>query len=256
MVLLTTIEEPGLKTERKDLWWFKPLLQATIFATFVLYSSYAAIFGSDHYEVKEYKYISPLYNPDFQTSWWPSNVSPALMLIWAPIGFRATCYYARKVYYRAFFADPAACAVGELRKVDQKYKGENKWPFILNNLHRYFFYAAFILAIFHWISFFETLYFDGEFRLGLGGILLGLDATLLSLYLLSCHSCKHIVGGGLNCNSCSSISRARFRSWRIVKKLNTNHHAYFWMSLTTVILADIYIRLVSMGTIDDVRLFG
>ena len=32
-----------------------------------------------------------------------------------PLDFRATCYYYRKAYYRAFFLDPPACAVGEAR---------------------------------------------------------------------------------------------------------------------------------------------
>ena len=94
--------------------------------------------------------------------------------------------------------DPVGCSIGELRAVDQKYKGENKWPFILNNLHRYFFYAAFILMLFHWLSFTHAIWVDGSFRIGVGVVILFLDSLFLSLYVLSCHSCKHIVGGGLN----------------------------------------------------------
>ena len=41
---------------------------------------------------------------------WP--LSPAFLILWAPGGFRLTCYYYRKAYYRSIWLDPVACAVG------------------------------------------------------------------------------------------------------------------------------------------------
>lgn len=251
MVILSTINETGLITQRKDKWWVKPAIQGGFFGGFAIYTILVLLFGGDNYEVEKYNYLSPIFDPDVEhlLPWWPENVSPGFILIWAPVGFRATCYYGRKVYYRAFFMDPVGCSIGELRKVDQKYKGENKWPFVLNNLHRYFFYAAALLTVFHWISFFHTLSVDGEFRVGLGGIILFLDSFFLTLYVLSCHSCKHVVGGGLNSASTTSTKRARFRSWKFIKGLNLKHHTYFWLSMITVLIGDVYIRLLAMDII-------
>ena len=83
-------------------------------------------------------------------AWWPAFLpfSAAMLILWAPAGFRFTCYYYRGAYYKAFWADPLSCAVGEPRKT---YRGEKKFPLILQNVHRYFLYFAiifvFILAV-------------------------------------------------------------------------------------------------------------
>ena len=57
--------------------------------------------------------------------------------------FRLTCYYYRKAYYRSFWLSPPACAVPEPHA---KYTGETRFPLILQNSHRYFFYAAVVLS--------------------------------------------------------------------------------------------------------------
>ena len=54
--------------------------------------------------------------------------SPAILILWAPGGFRFTCYYYRGAYYKAFWADPLSCTVGEPRK---GYRGERSFPLIL-----------------------------------------------------------------------------------------------------------------------------
>ena len=59
------------------------------------------------------------------------------------LGFRLTCYYYRGAYYRAFWRSPAACAV---REPHAKYSGETRVPLIAQNLHRYFFYTANLIA--------------------------------------------------------------------------------------------------------------
>ena len=56
-----------------------------------------------------------------------------MLILWAPGGFRLTCYYYRGAYYKAFWADPPSCAVGEPRK---SYWGERSFPLILQNVHR------------------------------------------------------------------------------------------------------------------------
>ena len=79
-------------------------------------------------------------------AWWPSwaPFSPAFLILWMPAGFRFTCYYYRGAYYKAFWADPINCAVGEPRKT---FLGERYFPLIIQNIHRYFFYLACLFIV-------------------------------------------------------------------------------------------------------------
>ncbi|MHA2501821.1 MAG: succinate dehydrogenase [Candidatus Kariarchaeaceae archaeon] len=245
-ILLPVVEEKRFANDRGDTWWLRPTIQGAYLILFGFYAMWAVAidFENYDYELGDVHFISPFFNPDIEVSWWPEGLSPGLILIWAPLGFRATCYYARKVYYRAFFWDPPGCAIDEARAHDGNYRGENKAPFIINNIHRYFFFLAFVLAIIHSAEFI-SLIFQGGLSTGVGAgatIILGLDALFLSLYVLSCHSCKHIIGGSMNRNSGGGLRKFRFKSWKIVKTLNERHHVYFWLSLTTILIADIYVR--------------
>jgi hypothetical protein len=229
-------------TMRRDAWWVAPLITAIVFGGFGIYATYRA-FENKFYESAPY--LSPFYSPLLHFSWW--RLSPAILILWAPLGFRTTCYYYRKAYYRAFFWDPPACAVGEPRK---GYSGETRFPFILQNLHRYFFYFATILLVSLWYDAIVAFIFNGHFGIGVGSIILLVNVTLLSLYSLSCHSFRHVVGGGLDA---FSKCPTRFMLWSKATALNNNHMLWAWMSLFSVALADLYVRLVASGAITDVR---
>lgn len=240
-------------TERQDAWWLQPLAQAVGLGLLGLYANWAAFQGV-HYE--HGNYLSPFYSPLIKPSWWP--FSPAFLILWAPLGFRATCYYYRKAYYRAFFADPVACAVGEMKS--KGYCGELKFPFILQNLHRYMLYIALIVLLILWYDVAKALVFvsaDGTRRLGIGGGTLALLAStvLLTLYTLSCHSLRHLVGGKLDCFSCAVAGGPRQKAWGIVSILNGHHMAFAWWSLLGVCFADFYVRMCSMGVIKDPVLY-
>ena len=158
-------------------------------------------------------YLSPFYSPEIFGSsphaifgpkgdWWPSWLlfSPALLVLWAPAGFRLTCYYYRGAYYKAFWADPPACAVGEPRK---GYLGENSFPLIMQNVHRYFLYLAllFILILAHdaWNAmWFAEASGSKRFGIGVGTIVLTLNVILLGGYTFGCHSLRHLIGGFLD----------------------------------------------------------
>ena len=129
-------------TDRRDNWWAGPVAVAIGFTAFIVYATWAALQGN-HYHWGPY--LSPFYAPNLKQDWMPVWLSPALLILWAPGGFRATCYYYRKAYYRAFFFDPWGCAVGEGR--GRGYNGERSFPFVLQNLHRFFLYIA-ILFVF------------------------------------------------------------------------------------------------------------
>lgn len=175
-------------------------------------------------------------------------MTPALWVLWAPLGFRATCYYYRKSYYRAFFWDPPACAVGELRR--RGYRGETRLPMVLNNLHRFFWYPVAVVVIFLWIDAFASFDDNGHLYLGLGTLILLINAVLLSGYSLGCHAFRHVAGGGLDCFSCARAGRSRFWLWRLVTRFNGHHALWAWISMFSVVAAEVYIRLLQAGMPD------
>ena len=137
------------QTTRRDAWWATPLATFLVLSAFVVYATWAA-FQNAHYTFGPY--LSPFYSPEIfgdsphawfgaKPGWWPSWLpfSPALIILPFPGFFRLTCYYYRGAYYKAFWVDPPSCAVGEPRS---GYRGERSFPLIMQNVHRYFLYAA------------------------------------------------------------------------------------------------------------------
>lgn len=238
-------------TERKDKWWAQPLLVFIGLTTFGIYSTWAALQGN-HYASGPY--LSPFYSPLIIVGWW--KWSPAFLILWAPLGFRATCYYYRKAYYRSFFLNPPACAVKGVRKAG-KYKGETTLPFVLQNIHRYMLIPATALLIFLWHDVYNAFWFDGKFGMGVGTLVLLVNTFFLTLYSFSCHSLRHLVGGKLNVFSCKKNNgeSAAYKAWCAVSCLNIRHMLWAWISLGTVGFADLYVRLCSMGIWTDIRIF-
>jgi hypothetical protein len=89
-------------------------------------------------------------------------------------------------------------------------------------------------------------------HMGLGTLVLLANAALLWLYSLSCHSCRHIVGGRLNHFSKHPV---RYKLWTRVSTLNAMHAKFAWLSLFSVMIADLYVFLLATGTISDLRFF-
>jgi len=252
-------------TRRLDAWWLAPGVQAVLFtvcATYLFVSGIllTPLFGTP-YEVDGY--LSPLFSPLLIWPDMPTWLSPGLLILWIPIGFRATCYYYRKAYYRFYFADPPGCAVGE-PTVHRRFALENAFPFILQNLHRYLLYLAFVPLFFLWIDVIQGFgAWDGGTpihtpfqgtahpQIGLGGELLLVNTVLLTGYSLSCHSLRHLVGGRLDCFSCTQARRVRYTLWQRLTDLNRNHMWWAWTSLITVTLADVYVRLLQAGVVTD-----
>ena len=250
----------GVKTLRTDRWWLYPLSTFVVFSAFIVYATWRAFAGSNYFSAP---YLSPFYSPcltdaceragaaDFGTpfSWW--SLSPALIILIFPLGFRMSCYYYRKAYYRAFWLSPPACAVAEPHGA---YSGETRFPLILQNIHRYFWYTAVVVALI--LSYDAILAFrdeDGEWgHMGLGTILMLVNVALIWLYTLSCHSCRHITGGRLRHFSKHPV---RYRMWTFVSRLNADHAKYAWYSLFSVALVDLYIYLLATNVFDDPRFF-
>jgi hypothetical protein len=261
-----TIHEQGLGvTQRHDAWWAQPIAIASALIVFIVYATFRAFYNAD-YELghgtsvlPEHAYmLSPFYSPLLGVpSWMPAWIGPAIFVMWMPAGFRLTCYYARKAYYRALFLDPPGCAVAEACK--HNYKGE-RGAWIFQNVHRYFLYLAVLLVLMHTYHVIDACRWpaaDGGMRFGIsvGTLVLAVDLAFLSLYVFSCHSMRHLVGGRLDCYAGTAARESRYKVWRCCSALNEHHGVYFWLSLFTVGFADFYVWMVSAGNIADLRLF-
>jgi len=259
------------ETRRTDNWWVEPLLIFLGYFAFIVYANYAVFQttcgvtpqGTPQpcYLVPGTSYLSPLYSPLLFTSapgWWPSFVpfSAAMLILWAPAGFRFTCYYYRGAYYKGWWADPPSCAVGEPRNT---YRGEKKFPLILQNVHRYFLYIAILFIFILTYDAWNSLWFpttpnpDGpkEFGIGLGTLIMIANPILLGLYTFGCHSFRHLIGGR---KDIMSSAPARQKCYECVSALNRNHMKWAWISMFYVAGVDLYIRLCAMGTIHDWRI--
>ena len=254
-----------LETKRRDAWWIQPLVVFIILGSFLVYATWAA-FQNEHYTFGPY--LSPFYSPEIfgssphallgpKPGWWPGWLpfSPALLILPFPALFRFTCYYYRGSYYKAFWADPPACSVGEPRK---SYLGERYFPLILQNVHRYFMFVAviflFILAYDVWKALWWTDPATGavELHLGLGAVILAANVVCLSGYTLGCHSMRHILGGFRDQFSKGKAFRTPYAC---VTCLNSAHPRWAWVSLFMVAGSDVYIRLCSSGILSDPRIF-
>jgi hypothetical protein len=244
------------ETQRRDAWWLEILPVILLMGGFSVYATLRALEGKNY---EWGPYLSPFYSPliDPHHHWLPSFITPAMLILAGPLGFRATCYYYRKALYRAFLLDPPACAVSESGK--RNYKGETAFPFILQNVHRYFFYVALLFLAFLWHDAIKAFFFVGrlrteEFGIGLGSLIMLANVILLSLYTFSCHSLRHLAGGKLDCFSCTAFGPPRHTAWTWLSFLNERHMRFAWASLISVGFTDFYIRTVAAHIFTDLRI--
>jgi len=265
MTSLPLVEQASFgKTSRKDQWWLPSLLTFLGLSSFIGYTTWAALQGVNYYYGN---YLSPFYSPELfgnshhawfglKPDWWPQWLifSPAILILPFPAGFRLTCYYYRGAYYKAFWADPPACAVGEPRKT---YLGENSFPLIVQNIHRYFLYFALIFIGLLSADVYKAMWFKNtatgqdSFGIGVGTIVLAVNVVLIAGYTFGCHSLRHLIGGrrdevskkpfSLACYTCSSA-------------LNRRHMLFAWLSLFWVMFSDVYVRLCALGIWQDWRI--
>jgi hypothetical protein len=261
---LPLVDRPHALTMRQDAWWVQPVVVFVILTAFIMYATWAA-FQNAHYRYGPY--LSPFYSPEIfgdsphawlgpKPGWWPGWLpfSPALLILPFPALFRVTCYYYRGAYYKAMWADPPSCTVREPRRV---YRGEQTFPLIMQNVHRYVLYTAliFLLILGHdvWRAMWFTDSATGResFGVGIGTLVLALNIALLASYTFGCHSLRHIVGGYLDRMAGRPVRQTMYRC---VGCFNRWHMRWAWMSLFGVAFADLYVRLCSMGVWHDWRI--
>jgi hypothetical protein len=238
----------GERTLRKDNWRRYPIVTVVIFTSWLAYGLVRSLMGTDFY-VEQYHYLTPFYSPcvnvecgeaalfgAFLPAATPFFIPFAVLSLPVLLLFRLSCYYYRKAYYRAYWASPPACAVGE------------------QNLHRYTWVAAFIVSVINtWDVVLAFHGKDGGVGVGLGTLILLVDLILLWAYTISCHSCRHIVGGRLRNFSKHPI---RYWAWVQVSKLNERHGQLALITLGSLVVTDLYIALVAHGSFSDLRIFN
>lgn len=282
------------QTSRLGAWWTQPLVVFLGLSAFVAYSTWAAA-QADHFFAHAghptrslrggssvAHYLSPMYSPVLWDipgkpsghAWFgeaPAGLvrffesmpffffvfSPAFLILVFPAGFRLTCYYYRGAYYKAFWGDPPACAVGEPAFRGARYRGEKKWPLVVMNIHRYFLYAVIVFIGFlsydailsYWFTNPETG--RGGVGVAVGSLVLTINPILLGGYTFGCHSLRHLVGGRKDCLGAGGARRA---AYDCVSCLNRRHMLWAWMSLVWVGFTDFYVRMVAAGAWTDWRL--
>jgi len=231
---------------------------AVVLGTFIVYSTWAAMQNAHYYARRTCRRSTrpvSTVRARIQPSAGGCRISisrdrPPLAGVPDPLGpglFRLTCYYYRKAYYRSFWLAPPACAVPDAKR---GYTGETRFPLILQAFHRYTWYVAVLFIVMLTWDALLALKFPNGFGIGVGTIVMWINVLFLAAYTFSCHSCRHVCGGHLDV---FSKAPARYRVWHFLTRLNERHPLYA-CSRSERRLTDLYIRLVSMGVIRDLRI--
>ncbi len=256
---------------RKDMWWVQPLVTGLGLFAFIVYATWAAFRNGNYFVGLDHgrNYLSPLYSPCLAANcpsavrWGPITPSnwtftPAILILIFPLGFRVTCYYYRKTYYRAFWLSPPACAVADAGSTNpgalrNRYSGETRFPLILQNVHRYFWYFTLVFAGLLTYDAIEAFRFPGGIGMGVGTLIFVVNAVFIWAYQLGCHACRHLTGGNTR-----RFSKSPVRLWfwtNVTTPLNKHHQLFAWLSLVSIVLTDLYVYLVASGAFTDPRIF-
>jgi hypothetical protein len=259
-------------THRIDNWWVAPALTA---GGLLLFFGYLFVRAFNPVYVFYEPYMSPTVAPPLFAAaagtyaggvpvdhawlgvfpaWWPAFIpqSPAFFIPGLAIAFRFTCYYYRGAYYKAFAVTPPACSV---KGISKDYKGERAL-LIFQNLHRYALYGALFLLVCLWWEGAASLFKGGKFGIGVGSVVMIINASLLTGYTFGCHSWRHLIGGNKDCFACDGKVTARYGMWKGSTWLNIKHQLFAWTSLVWVAFTDLYVYLVSSGAIRDFNTWG
>ena len=79
------------------------------------------------------------------------------------------------------------------------------------------------------------------------------NVILLSLYTFTCHSFRYLMGGRIDAFSRARLGKLWHRVVNFLNQLNPRHGLYAWVSMFSVGLTDVYIRLLMAGIIHEPR---
>jgi hypothetical protein len=251
------------RTLRTDRWWLAPLLTVLGITAWLVYAVVHAYMQKWYFaEGPGYHYLTPFYSPCMSKACSPEAaefgrfIPTTRLLPYAAVSlplllcFRLTCYYYRKAYYRSFWASPPACSVPDGHS---KYRGETRFPLIMQNLHRYFVYAALLISLVNTWDMIKSFMGTEHVGFGLGNLFLLVNVVMLWGYTISCHSCRHLVAGRLKHFSKHPV---RYKLWLYISKLNAHHMGLAWTTLASLALTDLYVMAISAGWFSDLRFIG
>ncbi len=220
--LLRSIIPSELLEPNWRLWSFVILIVASMSALIVL-------------PVKSFDgYVDPFY-------------SPTVLLVPVAGLLRLTCYAFRKNYHRHLFKHPLDCTTSARGDSETRsYSGETKF-FRLENAHRYFVYAGIAILPFFYYDMVGSITYAGGLTLRLGSVLMAAEVVALTLWLASCHSIRHLVGGRTDCYGCEFAGNKKNAVWRGQSYLNRHHELLAWAGLILIVAVDLYLRGLAAG---------
>ena len=234
---------------------FRRSVRSSCCSAFLAYATWAA-FQNANYEFGPY--LSPFYSPllfgDSPHALVPERatagcppISPALLILPFPAGFRFTCYYYRGTYYKAFWADPPGCAVGEprnelSRREDAAARAPERAPLL--PVLRAALPARPRATTRGRASGSPTRRAWSASASASARSCSTTNVVLLGGYTLGCHSLRHLVGGYLDRLAGRPVRR---KAYDCVSCLNRGHMNWAWASLFWVAFTDVYVRLCAMG---------
>ncbi len=75
--------------------------------------------------------------------------------------------------------------------------------------------------------------YEGRLGIGVGSIVLTINAFLIGAYTFGCHSFRHLVGGRTDCMSCGKMT-LKYQAWKRATWFNERHMEFAWASLVWV----------------------
>jgi len=242
------------RTMRRDAWWMENIPVIILLGGFGLYATLRAFEGK-FYEVGPY--LSPFYSPliDASHHWW--HYSPALLIL----AFSARVPHDLLLLPQSVLPSVLSGSSGlrRGRAGASQLSRRNQIPFHPAKSTSLFLYGAIVFLGFLWYDAIRAFWFPGfdqklHFGIGVGTLVLLVNIVLLTLYLLSCHSLRHLIGGKMDCFSCTTFNLKRHGAWKKASLLNERHMLFAWCSLISVGFADFYVRMVASGMIKDFRI--
>ena len=173
------------RTLRRDAWWIEVLPTFLLLGGFMIYGLWTAFNDSNYFADP---YLSPFYSPCLAAnceettfkligSGWTPDAGAARPP--DPVGIPHHLLLLPQGLLPRLLRVAARCAV---RDVPKRYRGETRVPFILQNIHRYFFWLSLPVLFFLWWDAFKAFDFPDGFGFGVGTLVLLVNVALLSLY--------------------------------------------------------------------------
>ena len=220
------------RSERVDRWWVEPLLVVLVLTGFSIYALWAALQNANYYAAP---YLSPFYSPCLDDQLRARDAAADRLVVEPLAGLPDPRRPARVPGHLLLLpqAPTTARSSGRRRPAPSRtprtsYSGETRFPFILQNLHRYFFWLSLVVLAFLWWDAIWRSASRTASASGLGTLVLMANAVLLSLYSFSCHSCRYLCGGYLDSFEEAPI---RYLLWRITQPPERAPRLFAWISL-------------------------